>query len=202
MTLHAIILGLDKLKDWFIALGPLGAFLLALVDSFVPIPGGPDLAVMVLSAKYPSLAPVTVLCAVGGAMIGSTTVYLGARRAGMAALARINPERRERVENLLGRYDLLAIAVAALLPPPFPFKVFNLAAGAFRLRVWRFVVALGLGRLTRFVIEAALAVEYGDEAADIIKRHGLKALAVVAVVALCVWGYRAFASRRAPAVGE
>lgn len=202
MLANARFLGLDKLKDFFIALGPVGALLLSLVDSFVPIPGGPDLAVILLSAKVPALAPVTVLCAVTGAVVGSTILYLGARRAGMAALARVSPERRERVENLLGTYDLLAIAGAALLPPPFPFKVFNLAAGAFRLKVWRFVVAVALGRLGRFAIEAYLAVTYGDHAVDIIKQHGIKVLAVVLLVGLAWLGYRVLAARRAPAVGE
>jgi membrane protein DedA with SNARE-associated domain len=202
MPAHALILALDKLKDWFIALGPAGALLLSLVDSFVPVPGGPDLAVILISAKAPSLAPVTVLCAVAGAMVGSTILYLGARRAGMAALARVRPDRRDRVENLLGKYDLMAIAVAALLPPPFPFKVFNLAAGAFRLKVWRFVLAVGLGRLGRFAIEAFLAIEFGDHALDLIKQHGLEVLGGVALVALVWLGYRAFWARREAAVGE
>lgn len=202
MTLSALIFGLDRLKDWFIALGPVGALLLSLVDSFVPVPGGPDLAVVLLSAKYPALAPLTVLGAVAGAIAGSTMLYLGARRAGMAALARVRPERRERVETLLGKNDLLTIAVAALLPPPFPFKVFNLAAGAFRLKVWRFVLAVGLGRLARFAIEAFLAIEYGDHAIDLIKQHGLKVLGVAALVGVAVLAYRAMSGRRAAPVGE
>ncbi len=202
MTADVRILGLEKLKNWFIALGPVGALLLAFVDSFVPIPGGPDLAVIILSSKLPSLAPVTVLFAMIGSITGSTIVYLGARRAGVAALARVRPERRARIEGLLGRYDVLAIAVAALLPPPFPFKVFNLAAGAFRLKIWRFVVSFGLGRLVRFGFEAFLAIEYGDEAVDLIKRHGVKILLAVCALSVVFLAYRSISSRRAAAVEE
>src|SRR5688500_13781770 len=97
---------LASLKDWFIALGPFGAFLIALVDSFIPLPGGPDIAVIALTAQNPALAPLIVLAATIGASIGATIVYLGARVAGVAALKGVSPERRARVEHLLGRYDM------------------------------------------------------------------------------------------------
>lgn len=193
---------LDSLKDGLVALGPFGAFLIALVDSFIPLPGGTDLAVVALSARQPALAPVTVMAAVGGSIVGSTIVYLGARRAGRAALSRVKPERRERVENLLGRYDVLAIAVAALLPPPFPFKVFNLSAGVFKLKVVRFVIAVGSGRLVRFAIEAALAVRYGDDAMTMIKQHGLIVFAAVLLLGVTVWLVRTLVARRTAAVED
>jgi membrane protein YqaA with SNARE-associated domain len=197
------ILGwLDKLKNGLVALGPFGAFLIALIDSFVPIPGGTDLAVIALSAKDPALAPVTVLAAVAGSVVGSTIVYMGARKAGKAALSRIKPERRERVENLLGRYDVAAVAVAALLPPPFPFKVFNLSAGVFKLKVARFVLAVVIGRFVRFAVEAALAIRYGEAALEMIKRHGFVVLGIVAALGVAFWAWRTVAARRAAPVGE
>jgi membrane protein DedA with SNARE-associated domain len=187
---------LSRISDTFVALGPLGALLLALVDSFVPLPGGPDLAVVVLSAKSPALAPLVVLAATLGACIGATLVYLAARRAGVAALKRVSPERRARVENLLGRYDMLAIVGAAICPPPFPFKAFNLAAGVFRVSVPRFVLAIFMGRGIRFGIEAVLAVQYGDRALDLLKENGLVVLLVLvaAAVAFVVW--RRYSRRR------
>lgn len=193
---------LDALKNWFIAFGPFGAFLISLIDSFIPLPGGADLAVIALSAQSPSLAPVTVLAATAGAVIGSTLLYLGARRAGAAALSKLAPERRERIENLLGRYDMVSIAVAALLPPPFPFKAFNLTAGVLKIRWVRFVVAVAVGRFVRFSIEAVLAVQFGDEAMVIIKRHGLKVLGVVAIAGLAFWAYRRYRSRSAAVAEE
>jgi membrane protein YqaA with SNARE-associated domain len=202
MVAPNILSWLDTLKNGLVALGPFGAFLIALLDSFIPIPGGTDLAVIALSAKDPALAPVTVLAAVAGSVVGSTIVYLGARKAGKAALARVKPDRRERVENLLGRYDVAAVAVAALLPPPFPFKVFNLSAGVFKLKVARFVLAVVIGRLVRFAVEAALAVRYGEAALEMIKRHGLVVLGVVAALGVAFWAWRTVAARRAAPVGE
>lgn len=186
---------LAALMNWFIAFGPVGAFLISLLDSFIPLPGGADLAVIALSAKSPAMAPVTVLAATAGAVIGSTLLYLGARRAGAAALSKVAPERRERIENLLGRYDVVTIAVAAVLPPPFPFKAFNLTAGVLKIHWVRFVIAVAIGRLCRFSLESVLAVQFGDEAIEIIKRHGLKVLAVVALLAVGFWAYRRFMVR-------
>src|SRR5215470_16473501 len=90
--LTEVLAALSKLAALFIAMGPLGAFLLALVDSFIPIPGGTDLAVVLLSAQAPSLAAVVVLGAAAGATLGSTVLYLGAHKAGDAALKRFSPE--------------------------------------------------------------------------------------------------------------
>lgn len=190
---------LDALMKWFIAFGPLGAFLISLIDSFIPLPGGADLAVIYLSSQSPALAPVTVLAATSGSVIGSTVLYLGARRAGAAALAKVAPERRERIENLLGRYDILSIAVAGLLPPPFPFKAFNLSAGVLKIHWVRFVIAVAIGRAIRFSLEALLAVQFGEEAIEIIKRHGLKVLAGAALVGIGFWLYRRYIAR--PTVG-
>lgn len=197
MLLSSILDWLDRMTEWLVALGPLGAFLIALIDSFIPLPAGSDLTVIALSIQSPALAPVTALAAAAGSVIGSTTVYLGARKAGEAALARVSPERRERVENLLGRYDAATLAVAAFLPPPFPFKVFNLTAGALKIGLWRFVGAIVVGRVLRFSTEAALAVRYGDRATEIIKQHGLKVLLAALLVGLSFWAYRALAARRA-----
>jgi membrane protein YqaA with SNARE-associated domain len=197
MAVLTLLGWLDRLKTGLVALGPLGAFLIALLDSFIPIPGGTDLAVIALSAQQPALAPVTVLAAVAGSVIGSTIVYIGARKAGQAALARVKPARRERVENLLGRYDMLALAVSALLPPPFPFKIFNLSAGVFKIQIARVIIAVAIGRFVRFAIEAVLAIQYGEAALDIIKRHGLVVVGVVALLVLTWLAWRAFASRRA-----
>lgn len=193
---------LIRVRDWFIALGPLGVFLLALCDSFVPLPGGADFAIIAIATANPALAPVVVLAAAAGAVIGSTILYLGARKAGAAALARIKPERREQVENLLGRYDMVALAVAAILPPPFPFKAFNLSAGVLKINAARFFIAVLIGRLIRFGIEAFLAVQYGDAALDLIKQHALKVLGAVVVLGLGWWAWKRFSSEPAAVPDE
>ncbi|HXG65680.1 MAG TPA: VTT domain-containing protein, partial [Blastocatellia bacterium] len=141
---------LAALGAWLATFGAFGLFTIALLDSaLLPLPSGPDLIMITLSAAYPAWMPVYALAATAGSTIGCTLLYLVARRAGVAALRRIKLERRERIENLLGRYDMLAIMVPAILPPPFPFKPFILSAGAFKLRIERFVAAIFVGRAIR-----------------------------------------------------
>lgn len=176
--------GLQSLLEWLKAWGAPGLFGVSLIDSAgIPLPGGVDLVMIWLSAKKPALMPVYALAATTGSAIGCTILYLLARRAGVAALKRVTPTKRDRVENLLGRYDLLAVMVTSVMPPPFPFKPFVLGAGVFKLKTWRFITAIFIGRGARFLIEGWLAIEFGENAGEIISQHGWKLLVTVAVIA-------------------
>src|SRR5262249_51171396 len=100
---------LADLGNSLIEYGAIGLFAISFLDSaFVPLPSGPDLVMIVLSATTHAMMPLYALAATLGSTIGCTILYLLARRAGMAALSRIRPERRDKIENLLGRYDMLA----------------------------------------------------------------------------------------------
>ena len=183
--LYGIKSSLQGLLEWLKAFGPLGLFGISLVDSAgIPLPGGPDAVMIWLSANTPALMPLYALAATAGSAIGCTLLYLVARRAGVAALKRVTPGRRDRIENLLGRYDLIAVMVPAVLPPPFPFKPFVLCAGVFRLKTWRFITAIFIGRSVRFLIEGWLAIRFGEDAGRIIRQHGWKVLVAVAVLAV------------------
>jgi membrane protein YqaA with SNARE-associated domain len=179
---------LQNLLEWLKALGPLGLFGISLIDSAgIPLPGGPDLVMIWLSANNPALMPVYALSATAGSAIGCTLLYLVARRAGVAALKRVSPVKRDRIENLLGRYDLVAVMVPAVLPPPFPFKPFVLCAGVFKLKTGRFITAIFVGRAVRFLIEGWLAIKFGEDAGIIIRQHGWKVLVAVALIAACAF---------------
>src|SRR5262249_820674 len=175
------------LARWLLALGPLGVFSISLLDSaFVPLPGGPDAAVIALSAVKHEFMPVYALAATLGSALGWVLLYLLARRGGIRALRGVRPETRERVEGLLGRYDMMAIVLPGVLPPPFPFKVFILSAGVFKLKMPRFISAILIGRAARFLIEGILAIEFGDEALGLLRQQGLKVLIAAAAV-LVMW---------------
>src|SRR5689334_18076182 len=161
------------------AYGAIGLFGISFLDSaFVPLPSGPDLVMIALSAANHGMMPVYALAATFGSTIGCTILYLIARRAGVVALSRVRPERRDKIENLLGRYDMLAVMIPAILPPPFPFKPFVLAAGAFKFKIPRFVAAIFLGRAIRFLLEGWLAIQFGQDAFNLIKQNGLKVLLI------------------------
>jgi membrane protein YqaA with SNARE-associated domain len=187
---------LQKLLEWLEACGPVGLFGISLVDSIgIPLPGGPDAVMILLSANTPSMMPVYALAATTGSAIGCTILYLIARRAGLVALNRLTPAKRDKIENLLGRYDFVAVMVPSVLPPPFPFKPFVLCAGVFRLKTWRFITAIFLGRAVRFLVEGWLAIRFGEDAARIIRQHGWKVLIAVAVLVLGLFAFNFLRAR-------
>jgi membrane protein YqaA with SNARE-associated domain len=188
LVLFGIKSSLQALLEWLKAFGPFGLLGISLVDSIgVPLPGGPDSVMILLSANTPALMPLYALAATAGSSIGCTVLYLAARRAGVAALKRVSSEKRNSIENLLGRYDLIAVMVPAVLPPPFPFKPFVLCAGVFKLKTWRFITAIFIGRAVRFLIEGWLAIRFGEDAGRIIRQHGWKVLiAVVGIAAIAI----------------
>ena len=186
-SLIGIKRSLAELGAWLVTFGAVGLFAIALLDSaLIPLPSGPDLIMITLSAVNPARMPLYALAATVGSTIGCTILFLIARRAGEGALRRVSPEKRERIQNLLGRYDMLAVMTTAILPPPFPFKPFVLGAGVFKLKTMRFVVAIVVGRAIRFLIEGWLAIEFGDDAFRIVKDHGGKVLIGVGAILLVI----------------
>ncbi|MCI0665537.1 MAG: VTT domain-containing protein [Acidobacteria bacterium] len=180
---------LRSLQALLASFGALGIVGIALLDAaFIPIPGGADVAVMTLSHLHPELMPIYVLAAVIGSTIGCLVPYWIGRKAGEAGLRKFNAEKRARVIQLIDRYDWWAMSVGAVLPPPFPFKIFLLTAGVFRMKVWRFLLALAFGRFVRFGLLGWLAVNFGDRAAIIFKQHYPKiGLGIaVAIIAICL----------------
>ncbi|HYX42758.1 MAG TPA: VTT domain-containing protein, partial [Pyrinomonadaceae bacterium] len=112
--------GLEHLVQYLVAFGAGGLFVLALLDSvFVPLPGGVDAVMILLSASRPALLPLYAAGATLGSLIGCLILYFISRRAGRSALSRFSEKKQARVRELIERYDMLAILVVTLLPPPF-----------------------------------------------------------------------------------
>jgi membrane protein DedA with SNARE-associated domain len=65
------------------------------------------------------------------------------------------------VRERLKHTGAIGLAALNLIPPPFPFTAFVLAAGALEVKKTMFFVTLALGRLLRFGVESLLAVRYG-----------------------------------------
>jgi membrane protein YqaA with SNARE-associated domain len=178
------------LQAALISFGSLGIFFIAILDAaLLPVPGGPDVVVMTLSHHTHALMPLYVLVAVVGSTIGSLVPYWIGSISGEAALRKFSAARREQALRLLNRYDVWGLILGAVLPPPFPFKIVLISAGVFRMQLWRFMLALIIGRGFRFALEGMAAVQYGDQAAQLLKQHYPKiglglAAAIIAVLLL------------------
>jgi membrane protein YqaA with SNARE-associated domain len=148
---------------WLRHLGGVGLVLLGLADnSVVPLPGSMDVLTILLAARHRQLWWYYALMATVGAVIGGYITYVLARKGGKEAFERkLSKNRADKVFKRFERWGFFAVAVPALLPPPFPIVPFLLAAGALQYSRKKFVAALALGRGVRFTIVAGLGALYG-----------------------------------------
>jgi membrane protein YqaA with SNARE-associated domain len=182
--------GLTKLTHYLVSFGPFGLLAIAFLDSvMIPMPGGVDAVLLLLSAARPSWVLVYVAAATIGSTAGCVVLYYISRRAGHRALKRFSEAKQKRVKDLIDRYDVLSVLVASLLPPPFPFKLFVVSAGVFRLNPVRLAIAVAGGRVVRYLLLGYLAARYGEHAKEILSRYypviglGLALLIIVVFVA-------------------
>lgn len=192
--------GLEHFTQYLVTFGPFGLFTIALLDSaMIPLPGGVDAVLILLSTTNPALWPVYALSATVGSVIGCVILYHISRRAGRRALSRFSESKQRRVKELIDRYDVLSVLVASLLPPPFPFKLFVITTGVFRLDIWRFAAAIAAGRAFRFMLEGYLAARYGEHAKDLLARYYPAIGIGLAVLIVLVFLVRRFRGRQPPA---
>ena len=186
--IHFFTKWLTRLSEYLITFGAFGLFAVALLDStFVPLPSSADALMILLSTTYPSWMLLYAFMATAGSAIGCWILYLVSRRAGARALNKFSETKQRRVKHWIERYDAMAVLVATLLPPPFPFKLFVITAGVFRFSLLRFMIAVIVGRAFRFLLEGYFAVRYGAQAKEILaKYYPWIGLALVLVILLFV----------------
>ncbi|MGB7924300.1 MAG: VTT domain-containing protein [Pyrinomonadaceae bacterium] len=169
---HKITNGLSSLAQYLVTYGALGLFAIALLDSaLIPMAGGPDAVLILLTTARPSWMLIYAAAATVGSTAGCVILYYISQRAGRRALSRFSERKQARVKELIDRYDVLSVLVASVLPPPFPFKLFVVTAGVFRLSILRFIIAVAAGRAFRYMLEAYLAARYGDRAKELIAHY-------------------------------
>jgi membrane protein YqaA with SNARE-associated domain len=172
LFLNPVTKALGRVSEYLITYGAFGLFAVALLDStFVPLPSSADALMIVLSTAHPSWMLLYAFMATAGSALGCWILYLISRRAGARALNRFSERKQQRVRHLIERYDMIAVLVATLLPPPFPFKLFVVTAGVFRFSLLRFMLAIIAGRAFRFLLEGYFAVRYGAQAKEILAKY-------------------------------
>jgi membrane protein YqaA with SNARE-associated domain len=179
---------MHHIHDLLLSWGPLGLFVLALVESAgIPNPGGTDALLLVLTAS----AANPVLCAglaVVGSLLGSLVFYEITSRGGEKLLARYTGSGRgARFRGWFQHYGLVTVFIAALLPiPVMPFKVFAACAGAMQVGRMRFIGVLAVARIPRYFALAYLGSVLGENSGVWIKGHlwHMGALAIALFIVL------------------
>jgi membrane protein YqaA with SNARE-associated domain len=165
-----------------------GAFLMGALDTsmlfFLPL--GIDALVIYLSARTPELFWTYPLLATAGSVAGAALTYWTGRRLGGAGLKRFVPERRlERLQQRVRDKGAIALAIPALLPPPFPLTPFILTCGALKVNPRRFFLTFTAMRLLRFGAESVLARVYGRRVLTILQSDTFQIVVIVfAVIAI------------------
>jgi membrane protein YqaA with SNARE-associated domain len=190
--LHRLELVAVHLGRYLAQYGGWGLFAINFLDSsFLPFPVLNDVLLIHLAARSPVFAPLYAVQCTAGSVAGAFVIY-GFGRGGGRIFKR-NPEMREagRARRWLRRNDFATVLVASLLPPPTPFKVVPIVAGALEIAPVRIGSALVLGRGFRFALEAWVGVHYGAQAENYMKYHlAFFSLAMVALTVSLVLIYR------------
>lgn len=157
-----------------------GPVLLSALDSSMLffMPYGIDALVIILAARNEQLFWLYPLLATVGSVAGAGATFWVGRKVGEVGLDRfVAKARLDRIRarvNRRGTTPTIALAVPAILPPPFSLTPFVLSCGALHINPWRFFGIFAAMRLVRFGVEAVLATIYGRDILRVLESDGLQ----------------------------
>jgi membrane protein YqaA with SNARE-associated domain len=201
----ATVTATNSAWKWLLRLGGPGLIVIGLIDnSVIPIPGGMDISVVLLTAHHREWWPYYAAMATVGAMIGGYLTYRLAKKGGKESLERkFGKKRVDKVYKKFEKGGFSTVFIGSMLPPPFPMVPVLMAAGVMQYSRGKFLTALGLGRAVRFFAIALLSSIYGTAIVGWLGRYykpllymliALAVLGTIGVLAYFKWyrpGHRA-----------
>ncbi len=144
-------------------IGYFGPAVMGILDSsFLILPFGNDLLVVGMVARHHQGLPWYVLSAACGSTIGAFLLAITSRKLGEDGIRRVAGDKRyENLKKRIGQRSGIAVGVAGLAPPPFPFTTVIAAVSALGYPMWKTLVINFFARGIRFVILGILAVKFG-----------------------------------------
>jgi membrane protein YqaA with SNARE-associated domain len=158
-----VSLSIRHLLAFFIQFGVFGLLLLAIADdSFLFLPVGSDLLMVVLVARHHNQLPEYVLAAATGSTIGVFFLDLACRKGGEKGLTRlVKPKLLGYLKQQMEQHAAAALIVSCLAPPPFPFGASIAAASAFQYPRPRLLILVFIARAVRFSLVGWSAIYFG-----------------------------------------
>lgn len=189
------ILVLSGAGNWLLRLGGPGLIVIGLVDnSVIPIPGGMDIFVILLSARHREWWWYYGLMGTIGAVLGGYVTFRLSKKGGKEGLEKkIGKQRAEKVYKKFEKGGFSTIVIGSVIPPPFPLVPFLMAAGIMQYPRKKFLAALTTGRGVRFFAIALLGKLYGTAILGWLSRYykpflyGLIGLGVLGGIAALVY---------------
>src|SRR3954468_6249993 len=190
----------SRIRALGLALGAPGLFLVAFLDSsFLPLPGITDVLLVVTVTRHPAAMVWYVVMTIAGSVAGCLALHYLGRKGGEALVRkRFTGEKIERAKAALQRNGVMAVLVPCLLPPPAPFKIFILLAGAAGISATRLSIAIAIGRGVRYLALGILAVKYGERAMAYMSENGTRVSLEALGVLVLGFGVYLLWSRRRP----
>jgi membrane protein YqaA with SNARE-associated domain len=148
---------------YFLQLGAIGLVILGVLDSsFLFLPVGNDILLIILVARNHSKFPLYVLAAALGSAVGVLLLDLVCRKGGEEGLKRMmSMKRLGYLKKKMEEHGSIAVVVASLSPPPFPFTAVIGAASAFQYPRLRLLGLVFAARALRFSLVALAAIWLG-----------------------------------------
>jgi membrane protein YqaA with SNARE-associated domain len=167
------------------AMGAPGLLLISFLDSSIlSFPIINDLLLIELSMRNALRMPLYASMAMIGSVFGCIVLYYIAKKGGEAFFHKRAGQRGKAIRHWVEQNGFGGMLIAALLPPPTPFKIFVFAAGVFEVPVWSFICAITLARAIRYFGIGYLAVRYGNNALPFLAQHKWQVAVGVIVFAL------------------
>jgi membrane protein YqaA with SNARE-associated domain len=181
-------------------LGAPGLFLISFLDSSIlTFPIINDLLLIQLSIQRPARMPLYALMAAIGSVLGCVLLYFIARKGGEALFHQKAGKHAHAIRHWVEQNGFVGMLIAALLPPPTPFKFFVFAAGVFEVPLHSYTTAITIARLARYFGIGYLAIRYGADVLPYLMHHKLQV--TVILISLVIVSYvtsRVILRRRAP----
>jgi membrane protein YqaA with SNARE-associated domain len=163
---------IQKIGAFAGALGAPGLFLISFLDSSVlTFPVINDFILVELSIKHPTRMPLYAFLAALGSIMGCVLLFFLAEKGGEALFRKHAGNRAQAIHNWVVHNGFWGMLIAALLPPPTPFKVFVIAGGVFETPISSFTSAITIARLIRYFGIGYLAIRYGNDALPFLRQH-------------------------------
>jgi membrane protein YqaA with SNARE-associated domain len=177
------------LLHFFFQSGYLGPFLLGILDSsFLFVPVGNDILVVILVARHHQAYLIYVLSAVIGSTTGAFLLDLVARKLGEAGVQKVVGEKQfGRLKKKIGQHGGKFVALGSLAPPPFPFTMAVATTSALGYSRVRLLLTVAISRTIRFLILGALAMQFGPRIIRVVQSPAFK-WTMICFAALCVIG--------------
>lgn len=177
------------LFSYFLHLGAAGLVILGILDSsFLFLPVGNDILLVILVARNHARYPLYVLAAALGSAAGVLLLDVVCRKGGEEGLKRmISGKRLNNLKKKMKEHGSVAVVVASLSPPPFPFTAVIGAASAFQFPRLRLLSLVFAARAVRFAVVGLAAIWLGRRIIRIADSQGFTWF-MMGFIALCMVG--------------